>query len=77
MSTTITSTSDPALWTSLNDAVESGNLAPGWIQVGPDHYQIMKDPSGNNIFILYDNITELLDSRSSKGPKATYKELNS
>ena len=77
MSTTITQVSDPALWATLEAVVESGNLAPGYIQIGPDHYKIAEDPSGNHIFILYDNITELLDSRSSKGPKATYKELNS
>lgn len=76
MSETITQVSDPTLWATLSAAVESGDLAPGWIQIGPDHYQIREDPSGNLIFILYDNITELLDSRSSTGPRATYKKLD-
>jgi len=76
MATTITQTSNPALWATYEALVEQGNLAPGYITVGSDHIKIMEDPNGVHVFILYDNYTDLIDSRSSKGPKATYKKLD-
>ena len=76
MPSSITQASDPALWAQLEALVDDGALAAGWITVGSDNYRIQYDTSDQVFFLHYDNFTELIDSRSSKGPKATYKEID-
>lgn len=76
MPTSITQTSNPTLWAQLEALVDDGALAAGWITVGSDNYRIMHDSSDIVFFLHYDNFTELIDSRSSKGPKTTYKKID-
>jgi hypothetical protein len=76
MAESITQANNPALWAQLEAMVDDGALAAGWITVGSDNYKILYDTSDTVFFLHYDNFTELIDSRSSKGPKTTYKEIN-
>lgn len=72
MADPITEVSDPELWAILMDATD---IYTGWATIGGTHYKRFQDSQGKFFFVEQVN-RDLLDSRSTSGPSATYTKLD-